>query len=230
MFEEGLWIPIVKLMRAGERNDDVWKFILSNVRQPDHMAGDLHAQMASGEVGAQRLLCAVRPSRPRRHRGARRRDHRAAPRTRPVPASASSPAGTYRVVGRCSTSPTAAEIEIVCALTVDAETGEITVDYTGIVRRQPVGHQRRQELHPRLHDLHRPLGAEPRDPEQPRQPRADQDDRPGGIDRQRRVAATVHRPTRRRHVPAERAAQGARPGAPRAADGRGFRAPCGRCR
>ena len=41
---------------AGERNDDVWKFILSNVRQPDHMAGDLHAQMASGEVGAQRLL------------------------------------------------------------------------------------------------------------------------------------------------------------------------------
>ena len=55
VFEEGLWIPIVKLMIAGERNADVWKFILSNVRQPDHMAGDLHAQMASGEVGAQRL-------------------------------------------------------------------------------------------------------------------------------------------------------------------------------
>ena len=44
---------------ASVRNDDVWRFILSNVRQPDHMAGDLHAQMASGEVGAQRLatLC-----------------------------------------------------------------------------------------------------------------------------------------------------------------------------
>jgi len=56
VFEEGLWIPICKLMKAGERNDDVWKFILSNVRQPDHMSGDLHAQMASGEVGAQRLL------------------------------------------------------------------------------------------------------------------------------------------------------------------------------
>ena len=43
----------------GERNNDVWKFILSNVRQPDHMAGDLHAQIASGEVGSQRLnaLC-----------------------------------------------------------------------------------------------------------------------------------------------------------------------------
>ncbi|TSA52968.1 MAG: hydantoinase B/oxoprolinase family protein, partial [Actinobacteria bacterium] len=59
VFEEGLWIPILKLMKAGERNDDIWRFILSNVRQPDHMAGDLHAQMASGEVGAQRLraLC-----------------------------------------------------------------------------------------------------------------------------------------------------------------------------
>ena len=63
VFEEGLWIPICRLMRgdngASVRNDDVWRFILSNVRQPDHMAGDLHAQMASGEVGAQRLatLC-----------------------------------------------------------------------------------------------------------------------------------------------------------------------------
>ena len=54
-FEEGLWIPICKLMRGGRRNEDVWRFILANVRQPDHMAGDLHAQMASGEVGAQRL-------------------------------------------------------------------------------------------------------------------------------------------------------------------------------
>src|SRR6187399_43264 len=59
VFEEGIWIPIVRLMIAGQRNVDAWKFILSNVRQPDHMAGDLHAQMASGEVGAQRLhaLC-----------------------------------------------------------------------------------------------------------------------------------------------------------------------------
>src|SRR5204863_2178052 len=55
VFEEGLWIPICKLMRRGERNVDVWKFVLSNVREPEHMAGDLHAQMASGEIGANRL-------------------------------------------------------------------------------------------------------------------------------------------------------------------------------
>ncbi len=77
VFEEGLWIPICKLMNAGQRNADVWRFILSNVRQPDHMSGDLHAQMASGEVGAQRLLSLCYSTRARRHRGVGRRDHRA---------------------------------------------------------------------------------------------------------------------------------------------------------
>ncbi len=59
VFEEGLWIPVTKLMTRGQRNDDVWKFILCNVREPEHMTGDLYAQMASGEIGAQRLsqLC-----------------------------------------------------------------------------------------------------------------------------------------------------------------------------
>ena len=46
---------------------------------------------------------------------------------------------------------------------------------------------------------------------------------PGGIDRQRRVAAAVHGPPRRRHVPAQRAAQGAGPDQARAGDGRGLR-------
>ena len=60
MFEEGLWIPISKLIARGERNPDVWRFILANVREPEHMAGDLHAQVASGEIGAARLQNAVR--------------------------------------------------------------------------------------------------------------------------------------------------------------------------
>ena len=46
VFEEGLWIPITKLLEHGERNPVVWKFILANVREPEHMAGDLHAQVA----------------------------------------------------------------------------------------------------------------------------------------------------------------------------------------
>ena len=106
VFEEGLWIPICKLHVAGERNPDVWKFILSNVRQPDHMAGDLHAQVASGEVGSQRLLALCRRSTawttsrtwPTRSSSARRPP--------PGPRSARCPAApTGRT--RCSTWPTA---------------------------------------------------------------------------------------------------------------------------
>ena len=138
VFEEGLWIPIVKLMKRGERNDDVWKFILSNVRQPDHMAGDLHAQMASGEVGAQRLaaLCdqhglddiedladeiidRSRGGHPGRASGSCR-----PARTTPV---------------RCSTSPTAAASTSCARSPSTPNAGEITVDYTGSSDASPWG-------------------------------------------------------------------------------------------
>ena len=138
VFEEGLWIPIVKLMKRGERNADVWKFILSNVRQPDHMAGDLHAQMASGEVGAQRLaaLCDqhglddiedLADEIIGRSEAATRAGDQGAP-GRHVPLAA-----------RCSTSPTAAASTSSCALTVDTDLGEITVDYTGSSEASPWG-------------------------------------------------------------------------------------------
>ncbi|HWL45844.1 MAG TPA: hydantoinase B/oxoprolinase family protein [Ilumatobacter sp.] len=129
VFEEGLWIPIVKLMRGGERNDDVWKFILSNVRQPDHMAGDLHAQMASGEIGAQRLLTLLD-----RHglddiedladEIIRRSEDATRAGIRELPS------GRYESSALLDLAD-GSEIEIRCALIVDADSGEITVDYTG---------------------------------------------------------------------------------------------------
>ncbi|MEL6890485.1 MAG: hydantoinase B/oxoprolinase family protein [Actinomycetota bacterium] len=129
VFEEGLWIPIVKLMRSGERNDDVWKFILSNVRQPDHMAGDLHAQMASGQIGAQRLraLCDqydlddiedLADEIITRSEEATRKVIRALP------------SGRYESSATLDLAD-GENIEIVCALLIDADAGEITVDYTG---------------------------------------------------------------------------------------------------
>jgi N-methylhydantoinase B len=137
VFEEGLWIPIVKLMRAGRRNEDAWKFILSNVRQPDHMAGDLHAQMASAAVGAQRLgaLCdhhglddieALADEIIDRSRAATQQGIRELP------------AGTYRSSALLDLAD-GSQIEIVCALTVDTDAGEITVDYTGSSQASPWG-------------------------------------------------------------------------------------------
>jgi N-methylhydantoinase B len=137
VFEEGLWIPIVKLMKRGERNDDVWRFVLSNVRQPDHMAGDLHAQMASGEVGAQRLtaLCD-------RHGLDDIEDladeiiSRSEAATRAVIREL--PAGTHHAAATLDLAD-GSLIEIVCALTVDPEAGRIVVDYTGSSEASPWG-------------------------------------------------------------------------------------------
>jgi N-methylhydantoinase B len=137
VFEEGLWIPISKLVKAGVRNDDVWRFILANVRQPEHMAGDLHAQIASGEVGAQRLLSlcdahgladidALGDEIIRRSEAATRASIRELP------------AGTYRSSSVLDLAD-GSELTIAVAVTVDPEAGEILVDYTGSSGPSPYG-------------------------------------------------------------------------------------------
>jgi N-methylhydantoinase B/oxoprolinase/acetone carboxylase alpha subunit len=55
VFEEGIWIPVTKLYRAGTLNQDVMGIIRANVRTPDKVDGDLHAQIAACEVGARQL-------------------------------------------------------------------------------------------------------------------------------------------------------------------------------
>ena len=137
VFEEGLWIPICKLLKRGERNEDVWKFILSNVRQPDHMAGDLHAQMASGEVGAQRLntLCAAHGLDDIEEL-ADEIINRSEEATRD--SIRGLPSGTYESSAVLDLAD-GSKIDIMCALTIDAELGEITVDYDGTSEASPWG-------------------------------------------------------------------------------------------
>jgi N-methylhydantoinase B len=55
IYEEGLQIPICKLMREGKPNRDVFAFIRQNVRVPDQVVGDIYAMMASCNVAADRL-------------------------------------------------------------------------------------------------------------------------------------------------------------------------------
>ncbi len=54
--EEGLWIPPLKLYEAGEPNATLHDIIRSNVRTPDHVFGDLAAQVSSGRSGGERLI------------------------------------------------------------------------------------------------------------------------------------------------------------------------------
>ena len=52
VFQEGLRIPPLKLVRAGRLNDEVLAMMRQNVRRPDMLWGDLQAQLASLAVGA----------------------------------------------------------------------------------------------------------------------------------------------------------------------------------
>jgi N-methylhydantoinase B len=56
IYQEGLRIPPVRLVRAGERVEDVWRIILANVRTPAEREGDLAAQIAALVTGERRLL------------------------------------------------------------------------------------------------------------------------------------------------------------------------------
>ena len=56
IYQEGIRIPPVLLVREGERVHEVWRLLLANVRTPEEREGDLDAQLGSLHAGAQRLL------------------------------------------------------------------------------------------------------------------------------------------------------------------------------
>lgn len=56
LYEEGLQIPVSRLFAAGELNRDVVNFILRNVRLPEQVNGDMHAQISAINVGANRFI------------------------------------------------------------------------------------------------------------------------------------------------------------------------------
>lgn len=56
VYEEGLAIPIMKLVDGGRMNEDLIKIITANVRVPDPVLGDIHAMVASNDVGGKKLL------------------------------------------------------------------------------------------------------------------------------------------------------------------------------
>jgi len=56
IFQEGLIIPPVKLVRASRMDQDILELILANVRTPQERRGDLSAQIAANQRGAERFV------------------------------------------------------------------------------------------------------------------------------------------------------------------------------
>jgi N-methylhydantoinase B len=55
VFEEGLFIPLVKLYEAGVLNESVLDMIRWNVRTPDEVIGDIRSQIAANHVCAEKI-------------------------------------------------------------------------------------------------------------------------------------------------------------------------------
>lgn len=56
IFQEGLIIPPIKLVKRGEIDREILALILANVRTPQEREGDLTAQIAANRIGEARLL------------------------------------------------------------------------------------------------------------------------------------------------------------------------------
>lgn len=56
VFEEGLYIPIMKLVDQGKKVQPLWELIERNVRTPREVLGDIHCQIVGNEHGAMQLL------------------------------------------------------------------------------------------------------------------------------------------------------------------------------
>ena len=55
VYEEGLFVPIMKLMERGEINEDLINIVRHNVRESSQVIGDLHSLSSSNETGIRRL-------------------------------------------------------------------------------------------------------------------------------------------------------------------------------
>ena len=56
IYEEGLFVPVSRLFRRSEPNEELLRLIRANVRAPFEVVGDLYAQAGSNDVGGARLL------------------------------------------------------------------------------------------------------------------------------------------------------------------------------
>jgi len=128
VFEEGLFIPLVKLYHAGTLNQAVLDMILANVRTPAQVNGDIRSQIAANHV------CAEQVRRMLAEYGLDSLDELAdeilarsesSLRT----AIAKVPPGTYRAEAIIEQTEGAPDVRIACTIRIDGS--DIHVDLTG---------------------------------------------------------------------------------------------------
>lgn len=56
VYEEGLFIPIMKFVKRGKVNQDLVNIVANNVRESDQVIGDIYALAACNDIGHRRLM------------------------------------------------------------------------------------------------------------------------------------------------------------------------------
>jgi N-methylhydantoinase B len=137
IYQEGLRIPPVRIMRAGKMESDILALLLNNVRTPDEREGDLGAQIAACHTGASRLheVCA-RYGLERARAASRELLEYSERMMRAFLARV--PQGTYRAEDFMDSDGISDQaIKIAVAVTIHAQRGRparghtVTVDFTG---------------------------------------------------------------------------------------------------
>ena len=133
-YEEGLLIPLVKLYGAGEINRTVLDFIEANVRLPTAVVGDIHAQVAANQTGAERCLALLAEYGLPDLRALAAEIHQRSERAMRA-AIMALPDGVYR--SQVVVDELDQPLRLVCALEVRGE--EIFIDFSGTSPQQPRG-------------------------------------------------------------------------------------------
>lgn len=126
VYEEGLQIPIMKVMRKGEMDETFERMLRKNVREPDQVMGDLFAQFTALRMIESRML-ALMQERGLEDLNPLAADIHARSEKAMRDAIRTLPEGVYRRTAISDGLDQPVKLEL--ALTV--KDGEITVDYTG---------------------------------------------------------------------------------------------------
>ena len=128
VFEEGLFIPFVKLYDAGTLCQGVLDMILANVRTPEQVNGDIRSQIAANHVCAEQVLRMLDDYGIPDLDGLA--DEIIARSEASIRASiAKTPPGVYRAEVAVEQMEGKPDVRIACAVTIDGS--DVTVDLTG---------------------------------------------------------------------------------------------------
>ena len=133
-YEEGILIPLTHLYRQGELNQTALDFIAANVRLPTAVIGDIHAQAAANQTGAERCLALLDEYDLADLKAVSREIHDRSERAMRS-AIRALPDGVYR--SQVTVDELDQPLQLVCRLEVRGD--EIDIDFSGTSPQQPRG-------------------------------------------------------------------------------------------